>query len=150
MAKIPFERFGGPGGADFLAAALQADAERCPTCGQHDNCGDCDHTPVLTCPECGDPVWDGPEGSKLAKCWNAGGHASGAPLTFDTMTDDEDDPRRYIIVRNVKQAWDADAVVYLNGSGEWDVFDQARVYFQDERDSPNELPEDGEWVQVQS
>jgi hypothetical protein len=29
----------------------EPDPERCPVCGQPDNCGDCDHTPVL-CPEC--------------------------------------------------------------------------------------------------
>jgi uncharacterized protein with PIN domain len=23
----------------------------------------------LACPECGEEVWDGPHGSKLAKCW---------------------------------------------------------------------------------
>jgi hypothetical protein len=45
----------------------------------------------LTCPECGEDVWDGPSGSKLAKCWNGAGHMSGAPLAFDTM-DDEDEP----------------------------------------------------------
>lgn len=48
----------------------------------------------LTCPECGEIVWDGPQGSKLAKCWNAEQHESGRPLAFDTMDDeDEDDPR---------------------------------------------------------
>lgn len=41
----------------------------------------------LTCPECGEEVWDGPRGHKLAKCWNSEGHESGAPLAFDTMPD---------------------------------------------------------------
>jgi len=45
-------------------------------------------TPRLVCPECGAEVWDGPKGHKLAKCWNASEHASGAPLAFDTMSDD--------------------------------------------------------------
>jgi hypothetical protein len=40
------------------------------------------------CPECGEPVWDGPYGHKLAKCWNSEGHESGAPLVFDTMEDE--------------------------------------------------------------
>lgn len=42
----------------------------------------------LTCPECGAEVWDGSQGHKLAKCWNAEGHASGAPLAFDTMNEE--------------------------------------------------------------
>ena len=46
---------------------------------------------ALTCPECGEAVWDGPLGHKLAKCWNAEGHESGAPLAFDTMSDEEYD-----------------------------------------------------------
>jgi hypothetical protein len=41
----------------------------------------------LTCPECGESVWDLPKGSKLAKCWNAEGHASGGTLAFDSMSD---------------------------------------------------------------
>lgn len=45
----------------------------------------------LHCPECGEPVWDGPHGYKLAKCWNTEGHASGRTLAFDTMTDDDVD-----------------------------------------------------------
>jgi hypothetical protein len=45
----------------------------------------------LRCPECDADVWDGPEGSKLAKCWNAEGHADGGTLAFDAMEDDEDD-----------------------------------------------------------
>ena len=44
-------------------------------------------TAELKCPECGEEVWDGPEGYKLAKCWNSEGHASGGTLAFDTMTD---------------------------------------------------------------
>lgn len=43
----------------------------------------------LKCPECGEHVWDMPHGSKLAKCWNAVGHASGGTLAFDTMGDDD-------------------------------------------------------------
>lgn len=43
----------------------------------------------LTCPECGEPVWDGPEGHKLAKCWNTSGHADGGTLAFDTMPDED-------------------------------------------------------------
>lgn len=43
---------------------------------------------VLTCPECGEEVWDGPRGHKLARCWNTEGHASGGTLAFDTMGDD--------------------------------------------------------------
>lgn len=35
------------------------------------------------CPECGEVVWDVANGSKLAKCWNAEGHASGGTLAFD-------------------------------------------------------------------
>jgi hypothetical protein len=46
----------------------------------------------LTCPECGEPVWDGPEGHKLAKCWNTEGHEDGGTLAFDTMSDDDDYP----------------------------------------------------------
>lgn len=46
---------------------------------------------VLACPECGEDVWDGPVGHKLAKCWNTQGHESGGTLAFDTMTDDEED-----------------------------------------------------------
>lgn len=42
---------------------------------------------ALTCPECGEEIWDGPVGSKLAKCWNSEGHSSGRPLAFDTMSD---------------------------------------------------------------
>jgi hypothetical protein len=41
----------------------------------------------LTCPECGEPVWDGPKGHKLAKCWNTEGHADGGTLAFDTVAD---------------------------------------------------------------
>jgi hypothetical protein len=39
---------------------------------------------ALTCPECGEAVWDLPRGSKLAKCWNSEAHESGGPLAFDT------------------------------------------------------------------
>lgn len=39
----------------------------------------------LRCPECGEEVWDGPRGHKLAKCWNTDGHESGDTLAFDTM-----------------------------------------------------------------
>jgi len=46
------------------------------------------HREQLRCPECGEAVWDGPEGHKLAKCWNSEGHPSGMPLAFDTMDDD--------------------------------------------------------------
>lgn len=28
------------------ARALEAEKERCPVCGQPDNCGDCNHTPL--------------------------------------------------------------------------------------------------------
>jgi hypothetical protein len=52
----------------------------------------------LTCPECGQEIWDGPFGSKLAKCWNTEGHADGGTLAFDTM-DDGDDDETYSIVR---------------------------------------------------
>ena len=45
----------------------------------------------LTCPECGEEVWDGPKGSKLAKCWNSEGHSSGLTLAFDTMEEEEDE-----------------------------------------------------------
>jgi len=45
----------------------------------------------LTCPECGEAIWDGPVGSKLAKCWNSEEHESGRPLAFDTMEDDDED-----------------------------------------------------------
>ena len=41
--------------------------------------------PPLCCPECGETVWDGPSGHKLAKCWNTEGHASGGTLAFDTL-----------------------------------------------------------------
>lgn len=44
-----------------------------------------DENGALRCPECGEEVWDGPQGSKLAKCWNAEGHADGRTLAFDTM-----------------------------------------------------------------
>jgi hypothetical protein len=44
----------------------------------------------LRCPECDEPVWDGPFGSKLAKCWNSGGHADGGTLAFDTMPEDDE------------------------------------------------------------
>jgi hypothetical protein len=47
-------------------------------------------TETLTCPECGEEIWDGPHGSKLAKCWNADGHEGGGTLAFDTMRDDID------------------------------------------------------------
>ena len=50
-----------------------------------------DEVLALQCPECGGIVWDLPHASKLAKCWNAEGHASGAPLAFDTMPDEEED-----------------------------------------------------------
>jgi len=40
---------------------------------------------VLVCPVCREAVWDGPQGHKLAKCWNSEGHPSGMPLAFDTM-----------------------------------------------------------------
>lgn len=46
---------------------------------------------TLTCPECGEDVWDLPYGHKLAKCWNTEGHADGGTLAFDTMSDDEDE-----------------------------------------------------------
>lgn len=48
----------------------------------------------LTCPECGEPVWDGPRGHKLAKCWNAEGHADGGTLAFDTMPGSDSFPDR--------------------------------------------------------
>lgn len=37
----------------------------------------------LTCPKCGEDVWDGPKGYKLAKCW-----AEGCMTAFDTMEED--------------------------------------------------------------
>lgn len=42
----------------------------------------------LVCPECGEPIWDRPSGSKLAKCWNTAGHTGGGTLAFDTMGDE--------------------------------------------------------------
>lgn len=45
-------------------------------------------TKTLTCPECGEEIWDGPVGSKLAKCWNTEGHTDGGTLAFDTMDDE--------------------------------------------------------------
>lgn len=47
-------------------------------------------TQTLTCPECGEDVWDLPYGHKLAKCWNTEGHADGGTLAFDTMSDEEE------------------------------------------------------------
>lgn len=44
----------------------------------------------MNCPECSEEIWDLPHGYKLAKCWNAEGHQSGAPFAFDTMGDDFD------------------------------------------------------------
>lgn len=44
-----------------------------------------DNSEELTCPECGEIVWDLPEGHNLAKCWNAEGHSNGLTLAFDTM-----------------------------------------------------------------
>ncbi len=42
--------------ADSADQRRKADKETCPTCGQPDNCGDCDHTPVFMV---GDRVvWD--------------------------------------------------------------------------------------------
>ena len=38
---------------------------------------------ALVCPQCGEPIWDMPYASKLAKCWGCG-------LAFDTMSDDEE------------------------------------------------------------
>lgn len=52
---------------------------------------DADRDEPLLCPECGEPIWDGPSGSTLAKCWNTEGHASGRTLAFDTMSDDEEE-----------------------------------------------------------
>ncbi len=46
-------------------------------------------TRVLTCPLCGEPVWDGPRGYKLAKCWNFHPETDGT-LAFDTMEDDDE------------------------------------------------------------
>ena len=76
-----------PGDADYLVYnALER-----PECSEDGDCdnftlyGSCWHRDKLTCPECGSEVWDGPEGSKLAKCWNTDGHASGGTLAFDTM-----------------------------------------------------------------
>ena len=47
-------------------------------------------TEPLICPACGEEVWDGPVGHKLAKCWNY--HPStGGTLAFDTMEDELDD-----------------------------------------------------------
>ena len=48
-------------------------------------------TKELICPECGEPVWDGPEGHKLPKCWNTEGHASGGTLAFTTLPEEEDE-----------------------------------------------------------
>jgi hypothetical protein len=42
-------------------------------------------TTTLHCPECNEPIWDTPQGHKLAKCWNTDGHVSGSTLAFDTM-----------------------------------------------------------------
>ena len=40
----------------------------------------------LACPDCGAEIWDGPHGSKLAKCWNYH-ESTGGTLAFDTMGD---------------------------------------------------------------
>lgn len=45
---------------------------------------------VCKCPECGEEIWDLPFASKLAKCWNSEGHASGGTLAFDGEEDIED------------------------------------------------------------
>lgn len=42
---------------------------------------------ILLCPQCGEPIWDLPFGSKLAKCWNTEEH-DGNTLAFDTMEDE--------------------------------------------------------------
>jgi len=36
---------------------------------------------ALTCPNCGEPIWDRPFGHNLAKCWGCG-------VAFDTMSDE--------------------------------------------------------------
>lgn len=43
---------------------------------------------ALVCPSCNEAIWDGPQGSKLAKCWNTEGHDDGRTLAFDTMGDE--------------------------------------------------------------
>ncbi len=43
----------------------------------------------LICPACGEPVWDGPMGHKLAKCWNSEGHTNGLTLAFDTFSNED-------------------------------------------------------------
>jgi len=49
-----------------------------------------DTTATLTCPSCGEPIWDGPRGSKLAKCWNFHPETGGT-LAFDTMSDEDEE-----------------------------------------------------------
>lgn len=47
--------------------------------------------PELHCPECGEPIWDLPFASKLAKCWNDHPNINGTgTLAFDTMGDDDE------------------------------------------------------------
>ena len=53
-------------------------------------------TETLVCPFCGVEVWDGPDGSKLAKCWNFHPETGGT-LAFATMTDDEEVPCEHSI-----------------------------------------------------
>lgn len=44
---------------------------------------------TMVCPECREPIWDVPRGHKLARCWNAEGHAHGSDLAFDTVDRDD-------------------------------------------------------------
>ena len=44
----------------------------------------------IECPNCGEEVWDGPHGHKLAKCWNYHPETGGT-VAFDTMQDDEEE-----------------------------------------------------------
>lgn len=67
------------------------DLAYCAECGQLGCEHDGRERVALKCPECGEEVWDVPNGSKLAKCWNTEGHADGGTLAFDTMDEDETD-----------------------------------------------------------
>lgn len=43
---------------------------------------------VWVCPGCGSPIWDNPEGHKLAKCWDCN-------LAFDTMFDTDEEAQEH-------------------------------------------------------
>lgn len=107
---------------------------------------------TLTCPECGDDVWDLPHGHKLAKCWNTEGHADGGTLAFDTMSDEDDTldmSANYSVhgfggiafyllgydTRTIEESWEY--------SGEGDV-DEESSYFYNE---PEEV-EDRDYVRA--